>query len=79
MTHMVVAFTLAHRAVSSAIVGVRRPEQIADPLAGADVRLDDETLKAIDAVVSPGSTVDENNRGFTPWWLRASRMCGPSA
>src|SRR3954471_11637207 len=39
MTHMALAFTLAHPAVTSAIVGPRTMEQLQDMLAGADVRL----------------------------------------
>jgi aryl-alcohol dehydrogenase-like predicted oxidoreductase len=72
MAHMAVAFTLAHPAVTSAIVGPRKPEQIDDLLAGADVRLDDATLDAIDAVVPPGTTIDQADRGFSPWWLEPS-------
>ena len=73
MTHMAVSFTLAHPAVTSAIVGVRTPQQIEELIAGADVRLDEATLDAIDAVVPPGSTLDENDLGFAPWWMEASR------
>ncbi len=72
MAHMAVAFTLAHPAVTSAIVGPRKPEQLEDLLAGADVRLDDSTLDAIDAVVPPGTTIDQADRGFSPWWLEPS-------
>ena len=71
MTHMAVSFTLAHPAVTSAIVGVRTPQQIEELIAGADVRLDEATLDAIDAVVPPGSTLDENDMGFAPWWMEA--------
>jgi aryl-alcohol dehydrogenase-like predicted oxidoreductase len=69
ITHMAIAFTLAHPAVTSAIIGPRTMEQLEDLLGGADVRLDDATLDAIDAVVPPGALVDENDRGFTPWSL----------
>jgi aryl-alcohol dehydrogenase-like predicted oxidoreductase len=72
MTHMAIAFTLAHPAVTSAIVGPRTMEQLQDVLAGADVRLDEATLDAIDELVPPGTLVDENDRGFSPWWLEAS-------
>ena len=71
MTHMAVAFTLAHPGVTSAIVGPRTMEQLDDMLAGADVRLDEATLDAIDELVPPGIVVDENDRGFSPWWLEA--------
>ncbi len=73
MAHMAVAFTLAHPAVTSAIVGPRTPDQLENLLAGQDLRLDATTLDAIDAVVPPGSTVDQGDRGFSPWWLEPSR------
>ena len=77
MAHMAVAFTLAHPAVTSAIIGPRRVEQLDDLLAGADVRLDAAALDAIDEVVPPGTLVDENDRGFTPWWFEpAARRRG---
>jgi aryl-alcohol dehydrogenase-like predicted oxidoreductase len=71
MTHMAIAFTLAHPGVTSAIIGPRTPEQLADLLAGADVRLEPAILDAIDELVAPGTLVDENDRGFDPWWLEA--------
>jgi len=69
MTHMAVAFALAHPGVTSAIIGPRTPEQLADLLSGADVRLEPPILDAIDGLVAPGTLVDENDRGFDPWWL----------
>ncbi len=69
MTHMAVAFALAHPGVTSAIIGPRTPEQLADLLSGADVRLEPAILDAIDELVAPGTLVDENDRGFEPWWL----------
>jgi aryl-alcohol dehydrogenase-like predicted oxidoreductase len=71
MTHMAIAFTLAHPGVTSAIIGPRTPEQLADLLSGADVRLEPQILDAIDELVAPGTLVDENDRGFDPWWLEA--------
>jgi aryl-alcohol dehydrogenase-like predicted oxidoreductase len=69
MTHMAVAFALTHPGVTSAIIGPRTPEQLADLLSGADVRLEPPILDAIDELVAPGTLVDENDRGFDPWWL----------
>ncbi len=69
MTHMAIAFTLAHPAVTSTIIGPRTPEQLEDLLAAADVRLGAATLDAIDALVPPGTLVDEDDRGFDPWWF----------
>jgi aryl-alcohol dehydrogenase-like predicted oxidoreductase len=67
--HVAVAFTLAHPAVTSAIIGPRTMDQLQDLLSAADVRLDASTLDAIDAIVPPGTVVDENDRGFEPWWF----------
>jgi aryl-alcohol dehydrogenase-like predicted oxidoreductase len=69
---MAVAFTLAHPGVTSAIIGPRTVEQLEDLVKGADIRLDTDTLDAIDAIVPPGTLVDENDRGFDPWWLEPS-------
>jgi aryl-alcohol dehydrogenase-like predicted oxidoreductase len=69
MTHQAIAFTLAHPGVTSAIIGPRTMEQLEDLLAGADVRLDGDTMDAIDAVVPPGTDLDPNDRGFQPWWM----------
>jgi hypothetical protein len=55
--------------VTSAVVGPRTSEQLDDLLAGADVRLDTGALDAIDRIVPPGTIVDENDRGISPWWL----------
>ncbi len=74
MTHLAIAFTLAHPAVTSAIIGPRKPEQLDDLLAGADVRLDGSTLDAIDELVPPGTVVDGNDRGFWPWWLEPAAL-----
>ena len=71
MTHMAISFVLAHPGVTSAIIGPRTVEQVQDLLAGADVRLDDATLDAIDEVVPPGTLVDENDRGYEPPWMEA--------
>ena len=79
MAHMAVAFTLAHPHVTSAIVGPRTEAQIADLLAGADVRLGPDVLDAIDEVVPPGTTVDEQDRGFAPWWMEPSSRRRPTA
>jgi len=72
LTHMAIAFTIAHPAVTSTIIGPRTREQLDDLLGAADVRLDAETLDAIDELVPPGTIVDEEDRGFDPWWFEAS-------
>jgi aryl-alcohol dehydrogenase-like predicted oxidoreductase len=69
LTHMAIAFTLAHPAVTSTIIGPRTREQLDDLLTAADLRLDAATLDAIDELVPPGTLVDEDDRGFDPWWF----------
>ena len=69
MTHMANAFTLAHPAVTSAIIGPRTMEQLTDVLEGADVALGAETLDAIDELVAPGTTIEEADRGWQPPWM----------
>ena len=72
LPRLATAFTLAHRAVTSAIIGPRTTEQLQDLVAAADLRLDDATLDAIDELVPPGTLVDEGDRGFEPWWFEPS-------
>ena len=69
LTHMANAFVLAHPAITSAIIGPRTMEQVDDLLAGAEVRLDDETLDAIDDVVPPGAVIDDADRGWAAPWM----------
>jgi aryl-alcohol dehydrogenase-like predicted oxidoreductase len=63
---MAVAFTLAHPAVCSSIIGPRTVEQLDELLPAADVTLDAGTLDAIDEIVRPGETVEESDLGWTP-------------
>jgi aryl-alcohol dehydrogenase-like predicted oxidoreductase len=57
MTHLAVAFAIAHPGVTSAIIGPRTMEQLDDLLAGIDVTLTDEILDRIDEIVPPGTDV----------------------
>jgi aryl-alcohol dehydrogenase-like predicted oxidoreductase len=72
LTRMAIAFALAHPAVTSAIIGPRTMDQLDDLLSATDVRLDEATLDAIDAVVPPGAVVDPDDRGFDPWWFETA-------
>src|SRR6266540_4350684 len=69
MTHMAHAFALSHPAVTSAIIGPRTMDQLEDALAGADVRLDESTLDAIDEICPPGTTLESSDRGWAPPWM----------
>ena len=52
-------------AVTSAIIGPRTMEQLADLLAGQDVVLDEATLDRIDELVPPGTNVHQGDAGWT--------------
>jgi aryl-alcohol dehydrogenase-like predicted oxidoreductase len=69
LTQMAIAFTLAHPAVTSSIIGPRTPDQLKELLDGADTRLDPETLDSIDDLVAPGSVVFDFDRGWFPPWM----------
>ena len=66
LTHLAMAWVLAHPAVTSAIIGPRTMDQMTDLLAGADVTLDDDILDRIDELVPPGTTVNPADAGWSP-------------
>jgi aryl-alcohol dehydrogenase-like predicted oxidoreductase len=53
MAQLAVAWVLQNPNVSAAIVGATRPEQLADTVKAAGVKLDADLLKAIDEIVDP--------------------------
>jgi aryl-alcohol dehydrogenase-like predicted oxidoreductase len=53
MPALAVAWVLQNSNVSSAIVGATRPEQLADNVTAAGVKLDGQLLEAIDDVLGP--------------------------
>ncbi len=57
LTHLAMAFVIAHPGVTSAIAGPRTMEQLEDTLAGVDVALSDEVLDRIDEIVPPGESI----------------------
>jgi aryl-alcohol dehydrogenase-like predicted oxidoreductase len=57
MTHLAMAFTIAHPGVTSALLGARTEQHLDDLLAGVDVALGDDLLDRIDRIVPPGSDV----------------------
>lgn len=64
-----VSWVLEHPAVTSAIIGPRNREQLEGQLRAADLRLDIETLDAIDEIVPPGVTLNKSDEGYTPPWV----------
>src|ERR1700727_1248560 len=55
MTHLALAFSVAHPGVTSAIIGPHTTEQLDDLLAAAEVTLTDDILDRIDEIVPPGT------------------------
>jgi aryl-alcohol dehydrogenase-like predicted oxidoreductase len=66
LTHLAMAFVIAHPAVTSAIIGPRTMDQLNDLLAGADVTLDDAILDQIDEIAAPGTDAGPNDVAYTP-------------
>ncbi len=66
MTHLAMAFAIAHPGVTSALIGPRTMEQLDDLLAGAGVTLTDEILDQIDEIVPPGTSVGTLDMAYRP-------------
>jgi aryl-alcohol dehydrogenase-like predicted oxidoreductase len=66
MTHLAMAFAIAHPGVTSAIVGPRTMSHLDDLLAGIDVTLSDEILDRIDEIVPPGTDVGRLDQAYLP-------------
>jgi aryl-alcohol dehydrogenase-like predicted oxidoreductase len=66
LPQLAVAFTVAHPAVTSAIVGPRTMRQLEDLLKGAELTLDDAALDRIDAIVPPGRNLYNPATYFPP-------------
>ena len=66
LPELAVAFPLAHRAVTSVIIGPRTMEQLDGLLKGASLILDDETLDRIDEIVPPGTNLYQPDGAWRP-------------
>ncbi|MEV6711548.1 aldo/keto reductase [Lentzea sp. NPDC051208] len=66
LTHMAMAFTVAHPAVTSAIIGPRTEAHLDDLIAGAGIVLDDDVLDRIDEIVPPGTDVGALDIAYVP-------------
>ncbi|MYW04963.1 aldo/keto reductase family protein [Streptomyces sp. SID3343] len=53
LAQLALAWVLRHPNVSSAVLGASRPEQITDNAKAVDVRLDEESVARIDAILDP--------------------------
>jgi aryl-alcohol dehydrogenase-like predicted oxidoreductase len=66
LTHLALAFVIAHPGVTAALLGPRTMAQLDDLLAGAEVVLADEILDRIDAIVPPGTDVGQLQMAYDP-------------
>jgi aryl-alcohol dehydrogenase (NADP+) len=66
LTHLAMAFVMAHPGITSAIVGPRTMPQLDDMLAGAEVVLSDEILDQIDEIAPPGTDVGPLEANYNP-------------
>lgn len=66
MTHLAVAFTIAHPGVTSALIGPRTMNHLQDLLDGMDTTLSDELLDKIDEIVPPGTDIGALDMAYNP-------------
>jgi aryl-alcohol dehydrogenase-like predicted oxidoreductase len=66
MTHLAMAFAIAHPGVTSALLGPRTIDHLDDLLAGIDVTLGDDILDRIDGIVPPGTDVGALDQAYVP-------------
>jgi aryl-alcohol dehydrogenase-like predicted oxidoreductase len=64
LTHLAIAWSVAHPAVTSTIIGPKTMEQLDGLLGAANVELDTATLDRIDEVVPPGRTLHAADDGY---------------
>lgn len=66
LTHMAMAFAIAHPGITAANIGPRTPAQLDDLLAGAELTLSDDILARIDEIVAPGTDVGPLHADYLP-------------
>ncbi|MCS7475447.1 aldo/keto reductase [Umezawaea endophytica] len=66
LTHLAMAFAVAHPGITSAIIGPRTLDHLEDLLAGAATVLDDAVLDRIDRIVPPGTDLGPIDVAYVP-------------
>ncbi|MBV7700969.1 aldo/keto reductase [Streptomyces sp. TRM70350] len=66
LTHLAMAFTIAHPGVTSALAGARTMAHLDDLIAAFDVTLSDDLLDRIDEIVPPGTDVGALDQDYQP-------------
>lgn len=65
LTHLALAFVIAHPGVTAALIGPRTMDQLEDLLGAAEVQLSDELLDRIDEIVPPGTGVGRMDQEYS--------------
>jgi aryl-alcohol dehydrogenase-like predicted oxidoreductase len=66
MTHLAMAFAIAHPGVTSAIIGPHTMAQLEDLLGALDLTLTDDVLDKIDEIVPPGTDIGTLDQAYQP-------------
>lgn len=66
LTHLAMAFAIAHPGVTSAILGPRTMEQLDDLLGGVGTVLGDDVLDQVDQIVPPGTDIGSDAAAYNP-------------
>ncbi|MFE2420996.1 aldo/keto reductase [Streptomyces hokutonensis] len=74
LTHLAMAFAIAHPGVTSAIIGPRTMAHLEDLLAGAETVLSDELLYQIDELVPPGTDVGTLDMAYAPQAIQRTSL-----
>jgi aryl-alcohol dehydrogenase-like predicted oxidoreductase len=74
MTHLAMAFAIAHPGVTSALLGARTMEQLDDLLAGMDIVLSEDVLNRIDEIVPPGTDIGTLDQAYVPPALQETSL-----
>jgi aryl-alcohol dehydrogenase-like predicted oxidoreductase len=73
MTHLAIAWSVEHPAVTATIIGPKTMEQLTDLLGADGVHLEAGVLDRIDEIVPPGVTLVGRDEGYEPPELAAAR------
>jgi len=74
LTHMALAFVMAHPGVTSAILGPRTMAHFDDLLDGSQIRLSDDLLDEIDQIVPPGTDLAVNAAAYQPSGIQNAEL-----
>ena len=66
LTHLALAWTLEHPAITTALIGPRTMDQLEDLLGAAELTLKGEVLDLIDDVVPPGHDINPADKAWIP-------------